>query len=423
MKEPKSTLTTLGVIGALYFSQGIPNGFFRHTVPVIFRENGLSLEQIALFYPVLFIPWMLKFLWAPLVERFHSINQGKYRSWIIPLQLIIASVMCSLAFWEIGGPIGFFIIGVFLINIFSSMQDVSIDGHSITLLKFSERGWGNSVQVGTFWFGYIIGGGLMLILFSIIGWNNVFFLMAFIYVISMIPILLNKTHKKTNENEANNGSNKKWSSIISFFKQPQIVLILCIVSAYRIIEGFIRSILPAMLKDWGMDFSQIGITLGIFAPISVLLGAIFAGYFINRLGRIRSLLVFGLLQIISASGYIVLSICSDQPTLSTIIPFIMIDHFISGLVTVALFSSMMDWSRKNQPGSDYTCMDCMGVFAMMFGAGISYYIAAKWGYSTCFIIALPLTVLSIFIVWRLYNKVEKNRYWKPLNKKSTLEGI
>ncbi len=423
MKEPKSTLTSLGVIGALYFSQGIPNGFFRHTVPVIFRENGLSLEQIALFYPVLFIPWMLKFLWAPLVERFHSINQGKYRSWIIPLQLTIASVMCSLAFWEIGGPIGFFIIGVLLINIFSSMQDVSIDGHSITLLKFSERGWGNSVQVGTFWFGYIIGGGLMLILFSIIGWNNVFFLMAFIYVISMIPILLNKTHKKTNENEANNGSNKKWSSIISFFKQPQIVLILCIVSAYRIIEGFIRSILPAMLKDWGMDFSQIGITLGIFAPISVLLGAIFAGYFINRLGRIRSLLVFGLLQIISALGYIVLSICSDQPSMSTTIPFIMIDHFISGLVTVALFSSMMDWSRKNQPGSDYTCMDCMGVFAMMFGAGISYWIASKWGYSACFIVALPLTFLSIFIVWRLYNRVEKNKYWKPVDEKSTLEGI
>ena len=422
MKEPKSTLTTLGVIGALYFSQGIPNGFFRHTVPVIFRENGLSLEQIALFYPVLFIPWMLKFLWAPLVERFHSINQGKYRSWIIPLQLIIAGVMCSLAFWEIGGPIGFFIIGVFLINIFSSMQDVSIDGHSITLLKFSERGWGNSVQVGTFWFGYIIGGGLMLILFSIIGWNNVFFLMAFVYLISMIPIFLNKTHR-TNQNETNDISKKNWSSIISFLKQPQIALILFIVSAYRIVEGFIRSILPVMLKDWGMDFSQIGLALGIIAPTSVLLGAIVAGYFINRLGRIRSLLVFGLLQVTSALGYILLSIYSDQPTMITIIPFIMVDHFISGLVTVALFSSMMDWSRKNQPGSDYTCMDCMGVFAMMFGAGISYYIAAKWGYSTCFIIALPLTVLSIFVVWRLYNKVEKNRYWKPLNEKSTLEGI
>ena len=417
MGNQKRTVTSLGIIGALYLSQGIPNGFFRHTVPVIFRENGLSLEQIALFYPVLFIPWMLKFLWAPLVERFHSIKQGKYRSWIIPLQLIIAGVMCSLAFWEISGPIVFFIIGIFLINIFSSMQDVSIDGHSITLLKFSERGWGNSVQVGTFWFGYIIGGGLMLILFSIIGWNNVFFLMAFIYVIAMVPILLNKNHKITKMNEENDTSKKKWSSIISFFKQPQIILVLCIVSAYRIIEGFIRSILPAMLKDWGLDFSQIGLTLGIIAPISVLLGAIVAGYFINRLGRIRSLLVFGLLQLISALGYIVLSIYSDQPAMGTIIPFIMIDHFISGLVTVALFSSMMDWSRKNQPGSDYTCMDCIGVFAMMFGAGISYWIAAKWGYSTCFIIALPLTVLSIFIVCKLYYKMEKNNYWKSLNEK------
>ena len=76
MNTAKTTATNLGIIGTLYFSQGIPNGFFRHTVPVIFRENGLSLEQIALFLPVLYIPWILKFLWGPIVERFHSAKHG-----------------------------------------------------------------------------------------------------------------------------------------------------------------------------------------------------------------------------------------------------------------------------------------------------------------------------------------------------------
>ena len=45
----RGTAAKVGVIGALYFSQGIPNGFFRHTVPVVFRDSGVSLEQIALF--------------------------------------------------------------------------------------------------------------------------------------------------------------------------------------------------------------------------------------------------------------------------------------------------------------------------------------------------------------------------------------
>ena len=62
----RGTATKIGVIGNLYFSQGIPNGFFRHTVPVVFRDSGVSLEQIALFYPALYAPWMLKFLWTNL---------------------------------------------------------------------------------------------------------------------------------------------------------------------------------------------------------------------------------------------------------------------------------------------------------------------------------------------------------------------
>ena len=92
----RGTAAKVGVIGALYFSQGIPNGFFRHTVPVVFRDSGVSLEQIALFYPALYTPWMLKFLWTILVDRFHSEKQGKYRSWIIPLQLVTAGVMAGL---------------------------------------------------------------------------------------------------------------------------------------------------------------------------------------------------------------------------------------------------------------------------------------------------------------------------------------
>jgi len=64
------------ILGSLYFTQGIPNGFFRHTVPVVFRESGLSLEDIALFLPALYLPWVLKFLWSIVVERFHSKKQG-----------------------------------------------------------------------------------------------------------------------------------------------------------------------------------------------------------------------------------------------------------------------------------------------------------------------------------------------------------
>ena len=215
----QSTTTKIGVIGALYFSQGIPNGFFRHAVPVVFRDSGISLEQIALFYPALYTPWMLKFFWSTLVDRFHSEKRGKYRSWIIPVQLITAGVMAGLALWQLGGSISMFVLGVLLINVFSSMQDVSTDGHAISLLNFGERGWANAVQVGTFWLGYVVGGGVILMLFGSLGWSNTLLCMAVIYVLATIPIVLNRTSASDNYSALGQAPRKTWGSIADFIKQ------------------------------------------------------------------------------------------------------------------------------------------------------------------------------------------------------------
>ena len=411
----QSTATKIGVIGALYFSQGIPNGFFRHTVPVVFRDSGVSLEQIALLYPALYTPWMLKFLWSILVDRFHSEKQGKYRSWIIPLQFITAGVMAALALWQLGGPISIFVLGVLLINVFSSMQDVSTDGHAISLLNFGERGWANAVQVGAFWGGYVVGGGLILMLFGSLGWSNALLAMAVIYVLATIPIVLNRTSASVSDSALDQAPRKTWGGIVDFIHQPKVLKILGLVAAYRLLEGFIRSLLPTMFKDWGMGFEQIGFVLGVVAPVAALGGAVLAGSLANRLGRLRALLFFGSLQAVPALGYMLLAMQPAHQTMTAVLPVVVVDHLISGMTTVALFSVMMDWSRKTHGGTDYTCMDCVGVFAMMLGTCLSYLLASQGGYSMSFGIALPIVGLSVFAVWRLYSAILQERHWQNLN--------
>ncbi|MDA8991694.1 MFS transporter [Opitutales bacterium] len=404
------------ILGSLYFTQGIPNGFFRHTVPVVFRERGLTLEDIALFLPALYLPWVLKFLWSIVVERFHSKKQGKYRSWIIPLQILTAGTMVALANWQFGASLSIFVLGVALINIFSSMQDVSTDGHAVELLGYKERGWGNAVQVGTFWIGYVAGGGLILILMNKMGWNFLLIAMSIVTFLSTLPILILKQTEKNITSHSSQNPAKNLKGLRAFLSQPKIIKVLGLVAAFRLIEGFIRSLLPTMFKDWGMNFQDIGLILGIVAPISALVGALLAGYFINRLGRLSSLLAFGSLQIISSCGYMVLCMFSKSMSLSTIVPVVILDHVISGMTTVALFSLMMDWSRKRHGGTDYTAMDCIGVFAMMLGASSSYLIAAKGGYFMSFATAIPLIVFSMLIVRALYFQIQNDEHWKNLNK-------
>src|SRR5687767_2389040 len=82
---------TLGLLGALYFSQGLPFGFFTQSLPVVLRQQGFSLGAIGLS-SLLALPWALKFLWAPAIDRI-----GTRRSWILPLQLGSVVVLLVLA--------------------------------------------------------------------------------------------------------------------------------------------------------------------------------------------------------------------------------------------------------------------------------------------------------------------------------------
>ena len=273
-------------------------------------------------------------------------------------------------------------------------------------------------RVGTFWLGYVVGGGLILMLFGTLGWSNLLFAMAVIYILATIPIALNRPTRTASQPSSPTQA-KSWGGIIEFIRQPKVLRIFALIAAFRLLEGFIRAILPSMLKDWGMGFEQIGFLLGVAAPVAALAGAIVAGGLANRLGRLNSLLIFGGFQTASALGYLLLTAKGTAPPTQFILPVIVIDHFISGMTTVALFSVMMDWSRKTHGGTDYTCMDCVGVFAMMFGAGLSYWLASEGGYGMSFGVALPLIGLSVFAVWRLYKSIQQNEPWRSLSQAET----
>jgi MFS family permease len=89
--EP-STASTLTLLGSLYFAQGLPFGFFTQALPVMMRKTGFSLGQIGLT-SLLAMPWALKFLWAPAVDRYWSARLGRRRSWILPLQFATVEIL------------------------------------------------------------------------------------------------------------------------------------------------------------------------------------------------------------------------------------------------------------------------------------------------------------------------------------------
>ena len=129
---------TIALLLALYFVQGLPFGFQAVALPVYLRQQGASLAEIGLV-GVLAAPWMLKMLWAPLVDRYHWPRLGRRRSWILPAQAGLA-LSCAAA--------------------------AAVGGTNLTLLL----GLGNAAQVVGFKFGMLTGGGLLVWMSQWIGW-------------------------------------------------------------------------------------------------------------------------------------------------------------------------------------------------------------------------------------------------------------
>ena len=106
-------------------------------------------------------PWMFKFLWAPVVDRWWSPRFGRRRSWIVPLQALL--VLACLAAAAVHDQVWLLLGLVFVMNLLAATQDVAVDGLAVDLLGKDDLGPGNAVQVVGYKLGMILGGGCFLL--------------------------------------------------------------------------------------------------------------------------------------------------------------------------------------------------------------------------------------------------------------------
>lgn len=386
-----NTAHKLGLLGSLYFSQGLPYGFFTQALPVLLRQQGMSLPAIGLS-ALLTIPWALKFLWAPLVDAWSTPLIGRYRSWILPLQTAAVLLVLALSTLDSQRQMPLLMVGILLANLIAATQDIATDALGIGLLTTDERGPGNGVQVAAYRVGMIVGGGAMLIFFDRIGWNATFITMAGLLVVASLPILLHR------ETPAKSVPPPGFESIRSFFAQPGMTPWILVLMIFKFAEAFGNAMIRPFLVDRGITIGEIGWILGTFGFTAGLLGALFGGFGVTFLGRSRALMTFGCLQVVGLSAYIL-------PAMGYTDPWILyaactLEHFTSGAATASLFTLNMDLCREDLAGTDYTCQASVVVISTSLAGSLSGWSAHQLGYLHHFLFSTGLSVLSLAICYR-----------------------
>lgn len=391
----KRQLTKYILLGCLYVSQYIPVSFFYQALPVFLRQQGVALKAIGLL-PLASLPWMLKFIWSPIIDRYRFSQKQHYRPWIILCQSLLALTLVVAALLNIReNPIAM-IVSLFVVGFFAATQDIATDALAVNLLSTKERGVGNSVQVAGSYLGGIIGGGGMLILLDRLGWRNSLLLMAGFIVLASIPIWLHQEQTKSPLDT----DLPSFKTIIQFCRRPRIWTWLVVLVVYTLGTRMASFMFQPLLVDRGFSLADIGLLTGVIGFSGSMLGAPIAGWLITPLGRKKLLIIIGIFQGVAIATYLFPAFkIIDRPVLY--LACISVQTSLAMAYTTE-YTVMMDKSNPQTAGTDFTLQASFLSFSSIISGGIAGFLADALGYVALFVISSVLTLISVLFIIKTF---------------------
>lgn len=379
----------------LYIAQSIPMSFFSTVLPVIMRQQNFSLETIGMLQ-LLKLPWILKFLWSPVVDR-STFKLNDFKRWIFSSELIYASIILCVSFLDFQAT-PYLIIGLIILSfIASATQDIATD--SLAVLSFSkkDKSLANSMQSMGSFAGAMIGGGALLLLYHKVGWGNLLPFLALFVILALIPLFFFKANKGQEIIRKKQEEKATANDILGFFKQKGIWKQLVFLFLYYAgLIGVLAMIKP-MLVDYGYDLKEIGIMSGIVGTSIGCLASFGGGFIVRKIGRHASRLLFAALTLCTTI-YFCLLVTVLPVNVATLHLGISLLWGSYGLSVIVVYTTAMDCVRPGYEGTDFTIQTVITHLSGIIMGVSSGKIAAMITYKGLFVVEMCIATISLLFI-------------------------
>ena len=382
------------LLASLYCTQFMGIGFIYAAVPAILRKEGVPLDQISYVY-IIGLFWAVKFLWAPVIDKYSLGNMGHYRSWIIPLQAAMVVSLLAAAAFDMPANYSILLWVFALLALFSSTQDIATDALAFNLLAANERGVGNAIQTAGAMLGNVIGAGLVLIVYHVIGWSGSLILLAVMTSLSIVHIYFggNIPGVKANKTTAHVGFSSLWRFFYSKKNLSWLVVILFFYSGLSINYALMNP----MLVDFNWSLEKIGWVSSVVGSISGIVGALFIGVVVKLFGRKVAMLVAGIAVLVSIAGLLAsLSFYGSNLLLLVSVMLVFIGY---GAGSTVVYTVMMDNSRAESAGTDFTLQFSISFIFGFASSSIALSQAEVFGYSTILYASAAISTISLGLIY------------------------
>ncbi len=378
------------------FACGLPLLLTITVLQAWMKEQGVDLTVIGMI-SLVGLPYTLKFLWAPVMDRFTLPFLGRRRGWLLVAQAALMVSISGLGFTDPGKNPWMMAVAAFLVTFFSASQDIVVDAYRREDLPDKELGLGSSLYVNGYRIGMLLASGGGLIMADHMPFFMVYQIMAACLLPGVVTTLL-APEPKINVGTPETMREAVFDPLTEYFSRQGALWILAFILFYKIGDTMASTMTIPFYLDIGFSKTQIGAVVKLFGFWATVAGTLIGGVIMLRLEINRSLWIFGLLQAVSTAGFSVLArVGNSLPLLSTVIAF---ENLSSGMGTAAFIAFMASITHKKFTATQYALLSSlMGIPRVMASAPTGFF-AKNMGWESFFIACTLMAVPGMLLLFK-----------------------
>lgn len=379
------------------FFSGLPLALTASTFQAWMVTENINLTTIGIF-GLVGLPYSMKFLWSPLMDRYAPPFLGRRRGWILLAQLGLAvTIGCLALLHPSNAPVLVAILAT-LLAFLSASQDIVIDAYRIELLRPEEFGMGAGLVTMGYRIAMLTSGALALILSDHMPWRSVYLIMAGIMLLgTVVTIFAPEVESKILP--PRNLSDAVVLPFVEFFKRKGAFEMLAFMILYKLDATMTMTLSPSfMIRGLGFSKTDIGAVNNLFGMVATICGTLLGGTLMVRLKLLRSLWIFGIFQMVSTLSYSMLAYAGKN--YSAMVTAIALENFCSGLANAAFAAFIMSLSNKRFTATQYALLTSFMALARYMASAPSGFLAQSLGWQQYFLLCMVCGIPGLLLLFR-----------------------
>lgn len=387
----------MAAILLLGFASGLPLYLTNKTLQAWMTLEKVDLATIGMFSLVA-APYTFKWIWAPLLDWLPFPFLGRRRGWLIVTQVALAASIAWMATHNPRpGPVLVLVaVNAVFIALFSATQDIAFDAYKIDVLRERELGTGAAIGVLGYRIALLVTGGVAFMVADQVGWKTTYLLIALLMAIGIVGTLMAPEPKRFER-----GPTFVESVVMpfgEFFRRAKrnAVPILAFIVLFKLGDAALNNMATPFLLKNGYTQTQIGGVQGVMGLAATIIGVIVGGATQARIGLVRSLWIYGILQTVVNLGYYVLS--QNPGDMGLMAGVVILENFFQGTGTAALVAYMMSLVTPRFSATQYALLSSFLGFGRDWLTAPAGRLAEVTGWPTFFLLTIAMAIPGLLLL-------------------------